>query len=125
MLTQINRYAKNLLPNPESHQGRGTQVLGANRHPAKGNLIDPSPSANLVGVDEENLRNRTEVFPPPNSILEVDRMTAHHSRATPRQLRVLSKLSNNISPGKEVVLRTFIPHEVLTMVRGQVTFQMS
>jgi hypothetical protein len=24
---------------------------------ARGNLIGPSPSANLVGVDEENLRN--------------------------------------------------------------------
>ncbi len=113
------------MSNPENLQERGTHLFGANRRKAMGNLIGPSPSANLVGVDEENLRNRAEVFPPPNSILEVDRMTAHHSRATPRQLRVLSKLSNNISPGKEVVLRTFIPHEGLTMVRGQVKFQIS
>jgi hypothetical protein len=52
------------MPNPENVRERGTQVPGANRQTAKGNLIDPSPSANLVGLDEENLRNRTEVFPP-------------------------------------------------------------
>jgi hypothetical protein len=53
------------MPNPEIHRERGTQVVGANRHLAKGNLIDPSPSANLAGIDEENLRNRAGVFPPP------------------------------------------------------------
>ena len=52
------------LLNPKSFWERGTQVIGANRHAAKGNLIGPSPPANLVGVDEENLRNRAEVFPP-------------------------------------------------------------
>ena len=59
------------MPNPETYQERGTQVFGANRHLAKGNLIGPSPSANLVGIDEENLRNRAGVFPPPISIPEV------------------------------------------------------
>ena len=53
------------LSNPEELRERGTQVFGANRHLAKGNLIDPIPSANLAGVDEENLRNRAGVFPPP------------------------------------------------------------
>ena len=54
-----------IMPNPGNDRERGTQVFGANRHPARGNLIGPSPSANLVGVDEENLRNRSGVFPPP------------------------------------------------------------
>jgi hypothetical protein len=56
-------FVKFCVPNPENYRERGTQVVGAHRHPAKGNHIGPSPSANLVGVDEENLRNRTGVFP--------------------------------------------------------------
>ena len=59
------------MSNPENYQERGTQFFGAHRHTARGNLIGPSPSANLVGIDEENLRNRAEVFPPPISIPEV------------------------------------------------------
>jgi len=51
------------MPNPENFRERGTQVFGAHRQMARGNLIDPSPSANLAGVDEENLRNWTGVFP--------------------------------------------------------------
>src|SRR5512143_954766 len=31
---------------------------------ARGNLFGPSPSANLVGIDVENLRKRTQGFPP-------------------------------------------------------------
>jgi hypothetical protein len=53
------------MSNPENYRERGTQFHGAHRHVARGNLIGPSPSANLVGVDEENLRNRAGVFPPP------------------------------------------------------------
>ena len=43
--------------NPGDRRERGTQVFGAHRQLARGNLIGLSPSANLVGVDEENLRN--------------------------------------------------------------------
>ena len=46
-----------IMPNPENDRERGTQVFGAYRHSARGNLIGPSPSANLAGFDEENLRN--------------------------------------------------------------------
>ena len=53
------------MPNPEKHRERGTQVSGAYRQLAMDNLFGPSPSAQLVGVDEENLRNRAGVFPPP------------------------------------------------------------
>jgi hypothetical protein len=63
-LTKAAMRCNFVLPNPENYQERGTQFSGAHRHMARGNLIDPSPSANLVGIDEENLRNRTEGFPP-------------------------------------------------------------
>jgi hypothetical protein len=44
-------------PNLDPGRERGTQFIGANRPVTRGNLIGPSPSANLAGVDEENLRN--------------------------------------------------------------------
>jgi hypothetical protein len=46
-----------MVPNPEILRERGTQVSGAHRQLARDNLFGPSPSANLVGIDEENLRN--------------------------------------------------------------------
>ncbi len=42
-------------PVAESEMERGTQVSGENRHSTKSNLFSSIPSANLVGIDEENL----------------------------------------------------------------------
>jgi KUP system potassium uptake protein len=48
------------------HPGTGNHILGANRLLAMGKLIGPSPSANLIGLDEENLRRPERVSPQSN-----------------------------------------------------------
>jgi hypothetical protein len=53
-------------PNSGIIRKRGNQIFGANRRLAMGNLFSPIPSANLVGIDEENLRRPERVSHPSN-----------------------------------------------------------